>query len=76
MDFSDRPAWIVDGQQRVIVSNRLKRKDYPVSVVGFVADDVKTEREQFVLVNNVRLSQIISLRTTSILGWCYPSEVC
>ena len=54
MDFSDRPAWIVDGQQRATALNRLKRKDYPVSVVGFVADDVKTEREQFVLVNNVR----------------------
>ena len=54
MDFSDRPAWIVDGQQRATALNRLKRKDYPVSVVGFIADDVKTEREQFVLVNNVR----------------------
>ena len=54
MDYADRPAWIVDGQQRATALNRLKRKDYPVSVVGFVADGVKTEREQFVLVNNVR----------------------
>jgi DGQHR domain-containing protein len=53
-DFENRPAWIVDGQQRATALNRVSRKTFPVSVVGFISTDVQSEREQFVLVNNVR----------------------
>jgi DGQHR domain-containing protein len=54
IDFESRPGWIVDGQQRATALNRLVRKDFPVSVVAFHAENPNAEREQFVLVNNVR----------------------
>jgi DGQHR domain-containing protein len=50
----ERHGWIVDGQQRVAALRSLSGKDLPVSVVAFVSDSDREEREQFVLVNNTR----------------------
>lgn len=45
---------IVDGQQRVAAMRGMKRKNFPVSVVGFETESVDEEREQFILVNNTK----------------------
>jgi DGQHR domain-containing protein len=49
-----KPAWIVDGQQRALALARSRRKDFPVAVNAFVADDVGLHREQFLRVNSTR----------------------
>src|SRR5262245_49054845 len=49
-----KPAWIVDGQQRALALARSRRKDFPVAVNAFVADDVDLQREQFLRVNSTR----------------------
>jgi DGQHR domain-containing protein len=47
-----KPAWIVDGQQRALAISQCKRKDLPIPVNAFVTDDVETQRDQFLRVNN------------------------
>jgi DGQHR domain-containing protein len=49
-----KPAWIVDGQQRVMALTRCKRRDFPVPVSAFVADDVDIQREQFLRINSTK----------------------
>ncbi|WP_437931113.1 DGQHR domain-containing protein DpdB [Sorangium sp. So ce291] len=49
-----KPAWIVDGQQRAMALSRSQRNDFPVAVNAFVADDIATQREQFLLVNSTK----------------------
>lgn len=49
-----KPAWIVDGQQRAMALSRSKRRDLPIPVSAFVADDLETQREQFVRVNSTK----------------------
>lgn len=49
-----KPAWIVDGQQRALALSRCKRRDMPVPISAFLADDVATQREQFLLVNSTK----------------------
>lgn len=50
----DRVAWIVDGQQRSLALSETKNSELPVPVIAFVADDLETQREQFILVNKAR----------------------
>jgi DGQHR domain-containing protein len=49
-----RPAWIVDGQQRVLAISKSKRRDFPIPVNAFIADEVELQRDQFLRVNNTR----------------------
>jgi DGQHR domain-containing protein len=49
-----KPAWIVDGQQRSLALAQCSRKDFPVPVNAFVADNVDIQREQFLRVNNAK----------------------
>lgn len=49
-----RVAWIVDGQQRSIALSKAKDQALLVPVVGFVSDEIATQREQFILVNKAR----------------------
>lgn len=49
-----KPAWIVDGQQRALALSRCKNRQLPVPVSAFIADDVATQREQFLRVNSAR----------------------
>ena len=49
-----KPAWIVDGQQRALAIAQCKRKDLPIPVNAFVTDDVETQRDQFLRVNNAK----------------------
>ncbi len=50
----DRPAWIVDGQQRALALSRTTNKSIAVPVVGFVGGKVDVQRDQFLRVNNTR----------------------
>lgn len=53
-DEGDRIAWIVDGQQRSLALAQTKNKGLNVPVVAFVAPDLETQREQFILVNKAK----------------------
>ena len=53
-EAGDRVAWIVDGQQRSLALAESRNVDLPVPVVAFVAEDLETQREQFILVNKAR----------------------
>jgi DGQHR domain-containing protein len=53
-DGEARLGWIVDGQQRATALMQSKRKDWPVPVSAFVADEVELQRDQFLRVNNTR----------------------
>lgn len=47
-----KPAWIVDGQQRALALARCKNRQLPIPISAFVADDIATQREQFLRVNS------------------------
>lgn len=49
-----RVAWIVDGQQRSLALAQVKKLEIAVPVVGFVSDNLKLQREQFILVNKAK----------------------
>jgi len=55
-----QPGWIVDGQQRTAaISKALANpksdiKNFPISIVGFEADDQRDQRTQFILVNSTK----------------------
>lgn len=49
-----KPAWIVDGQQRAMALAKCVRRDLPVPISAFVADDVDTQRDQFLRVNSTK----------------------
>ncbi|TPQ18629.1 DGQHR domain-containing protein DpdB [Streptomyces sporangiiformans] len=48
-----RPAWIVDGQQRSLALARTRNSRLAVTVAAFVAEDLETQRDQFLRVNTV-----------------------
>ncbi|HXJ23746.1 MAG TPA: DGQHR domain-containing protein DpdB [Polyangia bacterium] len=47
-------ALIVDGQQRAAALAQSRRKDFPVPVSAFVAEDLYIQREQFLRVNSTK----------------------
>jgi DGQHR domain-containing protein len=49
-----KPAWVVDGQQRSLALLKARDKSLRVPVNAFVADDVELQREQFLRVNNTK----------------------
>jgi len=50
----EKPAWIVDGQQRVLAIGLCSNKDFAVPICAFVADSVDLQRDQFLRINNTR----------------------
>ncbi|MFJ5288505.1 DGQHR domain-containing protein DpdB [Streptomyces sp. NPDC088348] len=48
-----RPALIVDGQQRSRALALTRRTTLPITVAGFVAEDLNIQRDQFLRVNTV-----------------------
>jgi DGQHR domain-containing protein len=50
----DRPAWLVDGQQRSAAIRDADVAEFPVAAVGFIAKDEAEQRSQFILVNNTK----------------------
>jgi len=51
---SQKPGWIVDGQQRVLALSLSERADLPVPVNAFVSDSVELHRDQFIRVNSAK----------------------
>ena len=50
----NKPAWIVDGQQRALAISQLNQRSFPVPICAFVADDVELQRDQFLRINNTK----------------------
>lgn len=48
---TNKPAWIVDGQQRAAALRDARVDNFPVCVVGFIAGGLEEQRQQFILVN-------------------------
>lgn len=81
-----RAAWIVDGQQRSLALARAKESRLPVPVVGFVAPDLATQREQFILVNKAKplptrlinelLPEVGATLPRDLAARRLPSELC
>src|SRR4051812_45495040 len=51
---TDKPGWIVDGQQRAAAIREASIKAFPICVVGFIAGSDAEQREQFILVNSTK----------------------
>jgi DGQHR domain-containing protein len=49
-----KPAWIVDGQQRAMAIARSRRRSFLVPVNAFVAADEERQREHFLRVNSTK----------------------
>lgn len=49
-----KPAWVVDGQQRLAAIREAAVERFPICVVGFLAAGDREQREQFILVNNTK----------------------
>jgi len=50
----DRPAWIVDGQQRALALAGTSNRNLAVPVAAFVSADLSIQRDQFLRINNAR----------------------
>ena len=51
---ADKPAWLVDGQQRSAAIRDAAVDEFPVAAVGFIADGEADQRSQFIMVNSTR----------------------
>jgi len=81
-----KPAWIVDGQQRVLAISKSKRKDMQVPVSAFVTDEIETQRDQFLRVNNAKplpsglitelLPEIDTVLPSNMAARKVPAAVC
>ena len=49
-----KPAWLVDGQQRSAAIRDADLAEFPVAAVGFIAHGEAEQRSQFILVNNTK----------------------
>ncbi|MGV9862631.1 DGQHR domain-containing protein DpdB [Rhodococcus koreensis] len=54
LDEADKPALLVDGQQRTAAIRDADIAEFPVAAVGFIADGAEEQRSQFILVNNTK----------------------
>jgi DGQHR domain-containing protein len=81
-----KPAWVVDGRKRLLALSRCRRKDFPIPVVAFVADEVAVQREQFLRVAETQplpagiLDELLPEASTSLPGRLparkLPGEIC
>jgi DGQHR domain-containing protein len=53
-DDADKPAWLVDGQQRTAAIRDADLAEFPVAAVGFIATGEQEQRSQFILVNSTK----------------------
>ena len=53
-DETERPGWIVDGQQRTAALREARIDSFPIFVTAFVTDADAEQRAQFILVNSTR----------------------
>lgn len=81
-----KPAWIVDGQQRTMALVRSKRRGLPVPVNAFIADTVDLQRDQFLRINNTKplpkglidelLPEVDTVLPANLNARKIPSAVC
>src|SRR5262245_11869495 len=50
----EKPGFIVDGQQRLAAIRDAECTSFPTCVTAFIADDVREQTEQFILVNSTK----------------------
>ena len=53
-DDADKPAWVVDGQQRTAAIRDANVESFGVAAVGFIAQGEEEQRSQFILVNSTK----------------------
>lgn len=51
---SNRPGWIVDGQQRTAALRDAQVSSFPIAINAFITSEQSQQREQFILVNSVK----------------------
>jgi DGQHR domain-containing protein len=81
-----KPAWIVDGQQRMMALANSKRQDFPVPINAFVADKVELQRDQFLRINSTKplpkglidelLPEVDTLLPANLNARKVPSALC
>jgi DGQHR domain-containing protein len=81
-----RKALIVDGQQRAAALAQSRRKNFPVPVSAFVADDTSVQREQFLRVNSTKplprglitelLPEVVGVLPPELAAQRTPSALC
>lgn len=49
-----KPGWIVDGQQRMTAIQEANITSFPICIVGFIAEDERSQREHFIRVNSAK----------------------
>jgi DGQHR domain-containing protein len=49
-----RPAFVVDGQQRLAAIRDAEIESFPICASAFITDDVSVQTEQFILVNSTK----------------------
>lgn len=54
LDDSEKPALLVDGQQRIAAIRDADVAEFPVAAVAFIASGADEQRSQFILVNNTK----------------------
>jgi DGQHR domain-containing protein len=47
-----KPGWVVSGHRRLLAISKCSRRDFPIPISAFVADEVEVRRDQFQRVNN------------------------
>lgn len=76
-----KPGWIVDGQQRTIAASRSKRPNIPLPICAFITDNVETQREQFIRINNSKplpkglVEELLPEVSVAISGKLAPSRI-
>lgn len=51
---TEKPGWIVDGQQRAAALREANVESFPIWVTAFITDDDAEQRAQFILVNSTK----------------------
>ncbi len=51
---SQKPGWIVDGQQRAAAIREARIDSFPITVTAFITENTQEQREQFILVNSTK----------------------
>lgn len=54
LEDADKPALLVDGQQRIAAIRDADIAEFPVAAVAFIATGAEEQRSQFILVNNTK----------------------
>jgi DGQHR domain-containing protein len=85
-DGQTKPAWIVDGQQRALALTKCKRRQFPIPINAFVADEVELQRDQFLRVNNTQplprglitelLPEVTTTLPSRLAARRLPSAIC